>query len=319
MLAVFSLIFAVVPMVFYLWMVWLMDRYDREPIGLLMLHFLWGALGAVFFGIIGSIILSALVGTNEFGDAIFVAPVVEEITKGILLFATVRMRRFDNITDGIVYGMAIGLGFGMTENFLYFLSAQTVGDWVFLVIVRTLFSAVMHAMATGIFGAFVGATKFSGFFKRVVFRLLGLFIAMLMHFTWNYSVSINDPAAQGLGLVFILISVVIIFVILQIALAYESKLIRRELGEEVKLGIIPAEHLSYLPYSSKRRLQGWMPVADKKKEYIRLATELAFRRYQLVRCKENERQSYENDIERIRREIKLIFGVDETATPQTLF
>jgi len=54
--------------------------------------------------------------------AVLVAPLVEETTKGIYLFKTAKGFEIDNITDGLVYGGAIGLGFGMTENFFYFLS-----------------------------------------------------------------------------------------------------------------------------------------------------------------------------------------------------
>ena len=48
------------------------------------------------------------------------APLIEEPTKAIILFAIVRSRHFDNTTDGFVYGAAAGLGFAMTENFMYF-------------------------------------------------------------------------------------------------------------------------------------------------------------------------------------------------------
>ena len=67
---------------------------------------------------------------------------------------------------------------------------------MFLVVVRTLFTAVMHAMATGIFGAFMGLTKFGRPSLRVPLRLLGLGLAMGMHFFWNFSVSINNPAPR---------------------------------------------------------------------------------------------------------------------------
>ena len=90
-----------------------------------------------------------------------VAPFVEEITKGAFLLFTIRSNKFDNITDGIVYGGAIGLGFGMTENFLYFiLYGNTLVNWITIVIIRTLFSAVMHCVATATFGAFLAYSKY---------------------------------------------------------------------------------------------------------------------------------------------------------------
>src|ERR1044072_795949 len=124
--------FSVVPMLFYLVIIWLMDRYEREPFWLVSINFLWGATGAIIFGIIGSIIMGIGVtqfiyqfynqsdaGTlNNLAGAVVVAPMVEESTKGIFLLIISLSRNFDGPVDGAVYGGAVGLGFGMTENFL---------------------------------------------------------------------------------------------------------------------------------------------------------------------------------------------------------
>src|ERR1700688_1521570 len=91
--------FSVVPMVFYLLIIWLMDRYEREPFWLVSLNFFWGSTGAIIFGIIGSLIMGIGVsqfifqfanqsdaGTlNNIAGAVVVAPLVEESTKGIFL------------------------------------------------------------------------------------------------------------------------------------------------------------------------------------------------------------------------------------------
>ena len=54
---------------------------------------------------------------------VLVAPLVEEPCKALFLAYVIWNRHFDNMTDGFVYGAAAGLGFGMTENLLYFVSA----------------------------------------------------------------------------------------------------------------------------------------------------------------------------------------------------
>ncbi|MBN1448035.1 MAG: PrsW family intramembrane metalloprotease [Bacteroidetes bacterium] len=303
MLAIASLVFAIVPVLLYLWSIWLMDRYDREPISLLLANFAWGALGAIFFGILFSVFLSLSLGVSETLDVILIAPVSEEIMKGVFLLWTVRDRRFDNITDGVVYGMAIGLGFGMTENFLYFLGATTPEEWVFLVVVRTIYTVIMHAMATGILGAFFGLTKFGSPSTRWPLRLLGLVLAIFIHFFWNFSVSINNPAAAGLGMVFIFLGLIVIMGVMQLALLAENRLIIRELTEEAELGLIPATHMQYLPYTSKRKLLGWIsPVVDRKR-YIQLSTRLAFRKFQSRNCRPVDRAFYLEEIEQLRADI----------------
>jgi RsiW-degrading membrane proteinase PrsW (M82 family) len=263
MLALFSIILAVVPTVGFLLLIWVMDRYEREPLGLVIKHFLWGAFGAIFFGIIGSQMFSGLISTlvsgaegREFADSIVVAPFVEEIAKGIfLVLFTIRRPDFDGVTDGFVYGAAIGLGFGMTENFIYFLSAETVEAWLMLVFIRTFFSAVMHSMATGTLGAFVGFAKFTPAATRWLFILLGLGIAMFVHFVWNLAVSFKETTL--LGLLFIILGLMVISAVLQIALFLEGRMIRTELTEETRSGLIPMEHLSYIPYTSRRKMIGW--------------------------------------------------------------
>ena len=159
-----SAIAALVPMFVYLLLIWRLDQYDREPFILVIRNYLWGALGAIFFALVGSYILSFFVSIFVHNterliriETLVIAPIVEETTKGIFLFLTISSRKFDNMTDGIVYGGAIGLGFGMTENFLYFIAnAGSFTTWVSLVIIRTLFTAVMHCVSTATLGAFLG-------------------------------------------------------------------------------------------------------------------------------------------------------------------
>lgn len=319
MQALASLLFAIVPMGLYLWGIWAMDRYDREPIGLLLLNFAWGALGAIFFAIVFSVSMSEMLGTSDIQNAVFIAPLTEEITKGIFLLWTVRDRRFDNITDGVVYGMAIGLGFGMTENFLYFLGASTAGEWVAMVVVRTLFTAVMHAMATGILGAFIGYTKFGKSLLRVPLRLLGLGLAMFMHFFWNFSVTLSSPAGIGLGTVFIFLSLFVIIIVLQLSLLAENRLLIRELTEEAELGLIPAVHLQYLPFTSKRRLLGWLSPTIDRKQYIGLATRLAFRKFQSRNSHGELRDKYLGEVEELRGSIGHMLRADADDEAARLF
>lgn len=47
-----SLFAAAIPMLFFLWLVWFFDLYDREPIWLISGAFLWGALGGVLIAIV---------------------------------------------------------------------------------------------------------------------------------------------------------------------------------------------------------------------------------------------------------------------------
>lgn len=303
-----SALAAIIPMVTYLLFIWWFDRYEREPFKLVLLNYLWGSIGAIIFSILGGMIFSNILSqfiSNKdelnFLGTIITAPVVEEITKGIFLLITVTSRKFDNMTDGIVYGGAIGLGFGMTENFLYFISfGTTVSDWIAIVIIRTLFSAVMHCVSTATFGAFLGYAKFKGSKHRILLPLIGLTLAILLHFFWNYSVSFKSTALTGFFFMFI--TIIIFLAIFTASVKNDKKLIFAELLSEAELGNIPFNHLQFLG-SAKRNSTGWIDE-NIRNPYIKAATTLAFRKMQLKYSTGKSREFYEQEVNNYRRFIK---------------
>lgn len=304
MLFIASALAAIVPMLTYLFLIWKFDRYDREPIKFLLINYLWGAIGAIVLSIIGSLFLSTIASffvknqdsLNKLGAIVF-APLVEETMKGFFLIITVASRKFDNITDGIVYGGAIGLGFGMTENFFYFISfGEDVQSWVTLVIVRSLFSAVMHCVSTATLGAFFGFAKFKPMNKKIFYGITGLIMAMFIHAAWNFSLSFQSFAP--LGFLFLFVSILIFIISFAISVMGERKVIFSELQEEVEKGLIPQLHLDILS-SSKREKKGWLDESIRK-IYIKAATTLAFRKMQLRNSSGQSRLFYENDVENYR-------------------
>lgn len=289
-LAVF---FSIIPMLLYLIVIWLMDRYEREPFWMVLLNFGWGASGAIIFGIIGSLAMG--VGVTEFiyafanesdarslnnlAGAVVVAPFVEEITMGIFLLIFSFSKQFDGPVDGAVFGGAIGLGFGMTENFIYFQNrVDTMDGLVYLIIIRTLFTAVMHCSTQAVFGAAIGYAKFRGIGAKIFFIPAGLGMAMFMHFMWNFSVSFESTVL--LGFLFMIFTIIIIFVVFQFAVHHDHKIIKKELTDELNLGHLPADHLLHLPYPGKRHKKGWLPVHVNQRNYIRITIRLAMRKHQ---------------------------------------
>lgn len=320
--------FSVVPMLMYLIIIWWMDRYEREPFWLVSMNFFWGATGAIIFGIIGSMIMGLGVtefiyqfandsdaGTlNNLAGAVVVAPVVEESTKGIFLLMMAFSRHFDGPVDGAVYGGAIGLGFGMTENFLYFMSfPQDYVGLFMLIIIRTLFSAVLHCCTQAVFGAAIGYAKFKGFGIKLFVIPLGLAVAMFMHFMWNLTVSFNSTAL--IGFAFMILSVIVIFTVFQFGVYHEGKIILRELTDESNTtGYIPKEHLIHLPYTSKRFKKGWLAAGINQKDYVKTAIKLAIRKNQVKNMKTSSSSVYVKEIETLRgRVYTLLFSNQQKA------
>lgn len=320
-----STVCASVPMLFFLIVVWLMDRYGREPVWLVGLTFLWGAIGSIVCALVGSTVVQVILGflfglAGEIGgfdtavylDAagpVLIAPLVEEPSKAVFLLFVIWNRQFDNMTDGFVYGAAAGLGFGMTENFMYFssVSGDLVG-WGETVVIRTLYSAVMHATATSIVGAMLGFARFRGFIALFFSGSLGLVMAMSIHMLWNGLLTIDQFTFQDGTLLFANLAifpfeVLAIFLWFQVCQLEESYTIYSELKIESEAGLIPETHPRILASWIQRHLTSWAPKELDHHAYVEAATSLAIRKKQVRQMGRRATDFYRDDVERLRRQI----------------
>ncbi|MCX7832621.1 MAG: PrsW family intramembrane metalloprotease [Ignavibacteria bacterium] len=311
-----SLLAAAIPMLIYLSVIWLMDKNEREPFGLVLLNFFWGAFGAIFLTLLFNPLLKSALDfiipdisileskSSDLTGAIIIAPILEEFTKGIFLFFFSFNKKFDGVVDGLVYGAAIGLGFGMTENFLYFISAKQ--QLFLLIVIRTLFSALLHATSQATLGIFIGYSKFKPLPMKIILIPLGYILAVLIHFIWNFSVSLTGYTLIGFTFMFLyIITTIIIF---QIAIKLEAQIINKGLIEEAQNGIIPYEHLRYLPFVFLRKRSGWFPDEKNRKEYIKSTVLLALRKSQLKGVSDKKRDSYLNEIIYLRTKIAILLN-----------
>ena len=109
----------------FLWL----DRYEPEPVRLLVLAFFWGAVVATAAALVLQALDQFVLGTPDTWSAAIVAPITEEGAKGlfILLLLWFRRRVIDGVLDGIVYAGLVGVGFAFTENILYLGAAYMGG------------------------------------------------------------------------------------------------------------------------------------------------------------------------------------------------
>jgi RsiW-degrading membrane proteinase PrsW (M82 family) len=79
----------------------------------------------------------------------YVAPVTEELLKGLVIVALIRGHRVGFLVDAAIHGFAVGTGFALAENlwYLHLVPGATLGTWV----VRGFGTALMHGGATAIF------------------------------------------------------------------------------------------------------------------------------------------------------------------------
>ena len=291
-----SIMAGIVPTLAYVGFVWMMDRYEREPLALLTVTFIWGAIPAVLLsflveGLFGWPLSTLQQANADLLASSVVAPIVEELMKGLALAGLFVFFRaeFDDVLDGIVYGALIGLGFGMTENVAYFLRSFQEGgwtQWLTTVVGRSIFFGLTHAFYTGMMGALWGYARLTQErSKRWLFPLLGLGIAIAFHAFHNVSLSLFS--GFFLALISDWLGVLLLFALIVLSRRREAAWIVQELEEEVALGVLSPEEYATLPsyrrrvasYRQYQRQGGWS-VLQKGRRLIQQATELAFKKHQ---------------------------------------
>jgi protease PrsW len=284
-----SAVAAATPVLVYLIVIWRLDRYEREPLWLVGLVFLYGAVGAIVLGLaLSSGVMSAahITATHTKITAGLIAPLTEEPAKGLIVLLLLLTRHFDNTTDGVIYGAASGLGFAMTENFFYFVRADAEGGqqtWMKVVLLRCLLSALLHCAATAAFGAILGRFRYRGFVLQwLVAPILGLVVAMSLHAAFNSALiaSAKDHGYVFIGFALIPMAAITLFTITMISLGREHRMLAAELREEAAMGLLPPAHADILPFHRRRWRKGWLDPRIDKKRYIESATLLAFRKWQ---------------------------------------
>ncbi len=167
-MSIASLIIAIavataVPLV-VLFILYTRDLYESGSYNLIALCVAWGGLmvGAAF------ILNTEIYGRVGDIDAMirFVAPIVEEILKAIILIILVRRENFTYFVDGAIYGFAVGIGFAVFENYFYLY--QNEAEALSIAIGRVLSTNLMHATASAVVGTALGFSRFNRFRSRTI-------------------------------------------------------------------------------------------------------------------------------------------------------
>jgi len=300
---ILGMLAATIPVPLYVVLVLWIDRYEGEPLWMLLTAFFWGALGASFFAFLlntsSGMIVAAIAADAQAGEAfaaVISAPIVEEIGKAFILivFFFWKKDEFDGVVDGIVYASLAGLGFAMTENVLYYgnAAAASGGMLTATVIVRGFFAPFSHPLFTSLTGIGLGlARQSTNMAIKILMPVVGLLMAIFMHSIWNAS------AVFGGGPVFILIYIVvmvpaflIMLIVIVLALRREGQVVRQFLVTDIERGLFTREEYEQLGSITGRMgssfnalsqtgMKGWRT----RRRFNQLASELAFHRSRVSR------------------------------------
>ena len=185
--------------------IYLKDKHEREPLGLLFISFLYGGLSTLI-----TLFISWPINTlilikeddiiHQFFNAFFKVALIEEFSKFIFVrFVLYNNRNFNEPFDGIVYAVMVSMGFATIENILY------VFQYGFTTGVLRMFTAVpAHATFAILMGYFLGKAKFTHR-KEFYFSLIALLAPTVFHGAYDYFWFISFVPGIWTGAIFSLI------------------------------------------------------------------------------------------------------------------
>jgi protease PrsW len=233
---------------------WL-DRYEKEPLLLLGGVFLWGAVVAAGSAFLINTTLGlgiyVFTGSNfatDLATGSLVAPLVEETLKGLAVLGVflVFHSEFDSVLDGIIYAGVAALGFAATENAYYIYTyGYQQGGWsglLALTVIRVFLVGWQHPFYTAFFGIGLAVARLNrNWFIRIFAPLTGLGLAMFTHAFHNTVASLlNGVAGMVVGAFFDWTGWLFMFGVILWATWREQQNLKKYLEAELQAGTINA-------------------------------------------------------------------------------
>ncbi|MFA5523885.1 MAG: PrsW family glutamic-type intramembrane protease [Tissierellales bacterium] len=190
------LVIAVIPAISIAIAVYLSDRYDREPISLLLKTYIFGALSVIPVIVVQRFLSSFNVFTGLLSAtfiAFIVAGLVEEYFKRLVVVKLMcKNKYFDEKLDGIVYAVFSALGFATVENIMYVVFRFSYNPYIGLY--RGILSVPAHAAFGVTMGYYLSLTKFATNKARKKANLRkSLYMPMLLHGMFNFILMAGIP------------------------------------------------------------------------------------------------------------------------------
>ncbi len=189
---------AIFPVLVLGFFVYRSDKFEKEPLRMLIKAFLFGCLSvvpAIFLETILSTLYSSFIGgflpraAEGFYTAFVVAGCSEELCKLLLLsWAVWRSSHFNEYFDGIVYSAFVALGFAAVENLEYVFMQSTFSAAIATGTMRAVLSVPGHFLFGVVMGYYFALARFqpqqrrANLFKAFCYPMLlhGTFDALLM-------------------------------------------------------------------------------------------------------------------------------------------
>lgn len=188
------IIIGIIPVIVLATFLYMKDKYDKEPIGLLLKVFLFGAIviiPVIFIELLLSAfnIFPGLLGIAF--ESFIIAGLIEEFFKRLIVLKfAYKNVAFNEKLDGIIYCAFASLGFAAIENIMYIFGNYVTNPNIGLY--RGLFSVPAHMLFAVTMGYYIGLAKYTDDAKKkkIYFRK-SLLYPILLHGTFNFILSTN--------------------------------------------------------------------------------------------------------------------------------
>jgi protease PrsW len=178
---------AIAPALALLSFFYLRNEMFTEPRRSLVRAFISGAIITFPILFIQYVMEAEQVLTNPFVSNVLFSSALEEFFKWLVIFATIYSHvEFDDPYDGILYGVAVSLGFATVENVFYLISFGI--DEAFI---RAILPVSSHALFGVVMGYYFGKSKFSDRKRQKEFLIMAFVGSFLLHFSYNTILTIK--------------------------------------------------------------------------------------------------------------------------------
>jgi RsiW-degrading membrane proteinase PrsW (M82 family) len=180
------LLLALAPACLLMFYIYWRDKYEHEPIKLVLRGIVLGMLIIFPVGAIESVLRPLGHNLPDLTNAAFVGYVVAGATEESFKFLMVFLlfwnnRNFNEKFDGIVYAVSVALGFAAIENIYYVFSDRTLHTGL----VRAVTAVPAHAIFGVVMGFYLGLARFD-FRRRSHYLRKAFLIPWLMHGTYDF-------------------------------------------------------------------------------------------------------------------------------------
>ncbi len=173
------------PVFMILFYIYFRDKYEKEPIGLLVRAVLLGMV--VVLPIVGveRFLVWIMPELGRIGSAAYqaflVAGATEEVFKYMALYLLIwKSPSFNEQFDGIVYAVFVSLGFAAVENVMYVMEAG-----YHTAVIRAVTAVPAHALFGVTMGYYFGIARRYGELRRAYLRY-ALLVPLLLHGIYDF-------------------------------------------------------------------------------------------------------------------------------------